>query len=214
MKKSIIRTFPMLMAIVLLTAACSLPFLAGSDESGEPPVTSGTDAPPINYDPGSATMEATESNYDPCLQGQWVMSLESLQTLMATLLPLPTFHVQEGTMAMSFSGENYTYSSENFVLRMDTKPGEYFEGAASFSAVGTFSTANGEIIFANTTNTKTINSWRAFINGEYTEVPGGAPQISFGFPGSGPYTCNGDSLTVGTAGTANTPVPMLFTRTP
>jgi hypothetical protein len=209
MKKSIIRTFPMLMAIVLLTAACNLPFLAGSENT---PVAAGTDSPPINYDTGSATMESTASNQDPCLQGQWVMSLESLQTLMATLLPLPTFHVQEGTMSMSFSGEDYTYSSENFVLRMDTKPGEYYEGAASFSAVGTFSTANGEIIFDNNTNTQTISSWRAFINGEYIEVPGGAPQITFGFPGSGQYTCNGDSLTVGTMGTSNTPVPMLFTR--
>ena len=142
------------------------------------------------------------------------MNLESLQVLMATLLPLPTFHVQEGSMAMSFSGENYTYGSENFVLRMDTKPGEYFEGAATFTAVGTFSTANGEIIFNNSTYTQNIASWRAFVNGEYIEVPGGAPQISFGFPGSGLYTCNGDTLTVSTQGTADTPVPMVFTRVP
>jgi hypothetical protein len=214
MKKSIIRTVPMLLGFALLATACNLPILAGSDEGGDAPVTAVTDSPPVEVETAVATTEPVDSTDDSCLQGQWVMNLESLQILMATLLPLPNFHIQEGSMAMSFSGENYTYASENFVLRMDTKPGEYFEGAATFTAVGTYTTANGEIIFNNTTNTQNITSWRSFINGEYTEVPGGAPQISFGFPGSGPYTCNGDSLTVGTAGTANTPVPMVFTRVP
>lgn len=214
MKKTIFRTIPMLLVIALLATACNLPILAGSDEGGDSPVTTGTDSPPVEAATAAATIDPAAAGHDPCLQGQWVMNLESLQILMATLLPLPNFHVQEGSMAMSFSGENYTYASENFVLRMDTKPGEYFEGAATFTAVGTFTTANGEIIFKNTTNTQNITSWGSFINGEYIEVPGGAPQISFGFPGSGPYTCNGDSLTVGTAGTANTPVPMVFTRVP
>ena len=161
MKKSIFRNLPMLFVIALLATACNLPLLAGSDETSEPPVTTGTDAPPVALETTTSTIEPVDSSHDPCLQGQWVMSLESLQVLMAALLPLPTFHVQEGTMAMSFSGENYTYGSENFVLRMDTKPGEYFEGAATFTAVGTFSTANGEIVFANTTNTQTISSWRS-----------------------------------------------------
>ncbi len=214
MKKSIFRTGLMLMGLALLTTACNLPFLAGNDQTSDSLDNMGTDAPPVNIAVGLPTVDPTDSSSDPCLQGQWVMSLESLQILMATLLPMPNFHIREGTMAMSFSGENYTYGSENLVMRMDTTPGEYFEGSASFTAIGTFSTVNGEIIFDNTTNTQNISSWGAFRNGEFTEIPGGAPQISFGFPESGLYTCNGDTLSVDTKGTANTPVPMVFIRIP
>jgi len=214
MKSSIFRTILILTVIALLATACNLPLLAGDDETSDSTVNTGSDAPPTALETAAATTGPVDPSHDPCLQGQWVMSLESLQVLMATLIPLPNFHIREGSMAISFSGENYTYGSENLVLRMDTQPGEYFEGVASFTAVGTFTTANGEIIFDNTTNTQTIYSWRVFKNGEFTEVPGGAPQISFGFPGSGLYTCNAGSLTIGTQGTANTPVPMVFTRTP
>lgn len=214
MRKTFPRILASLFVIAILASACNFPAPDTADATGTPALASGTDLLPLATETSVPTPELDSSGSDPCLQGQWVMSLESLQVLVATLLPMANFSVPQGTLTMSFTGESYTYASDEFVLRMDVKPGEYFEGVATFTAVGTFSTADGQILFANSTYTQNITSWRAFINGEYIEVPGGAPQISFGFPGNGPYTCSGDTLTVGTRDTANTPVPMIFTRLP
>ena len=142
------------------------------------------------------------------------MDNASVQVLMTALIPLPTFHAQEGTLTMSFVGENYTYASDSFTLRMDSNPGNYLEASANFSSTGTYSTSDGVILFNNLSSTNETTGWRAYINGEYADYPGAPPQIIFGFPGNGPYTCEGDSLTVSTIGSANTPVPMVFQRIP
>lgn len=204
MKKSFV--LPILIVLILTSTACAVPFLAGSEDATE-------SAPPVATEVSpTVEIEPTPAGRDECLQGQWTMNHESLQTLMAALIPLPTFHVQEGTLTMTFVEDNYTYASDTFVLRIDTNPGNYIEASASFSASGTFATEENEIIFNNTSSTSETFGWRAYINGEYSEYPGTPPTFSFGIPGSGPYTCEGDTLTVGTTGTANTPVPMVFTR--
>lgn len=213
MRKAFLRVLPSLIVIAFFASACNFPAPDTADATGTPALSSGTSSP-VSTQTSVPTPEPDTSGSDPCLQGHWVMSLESLRVLIATLLPMANFSVPQGTLTMTFTGESYTYASEEFVLRMDTKSGEYFEGVANFTAVGTFSTTDGKILFENSTYTQNITSWRAFINGEYIEVPGGAPQISFGFPGNGPYTCSSDTLTVGTRDTANTPVPMIFTRIP
>jgi hypothetical protein len=209
--KRTVRFIPILLALVLATTACSLPFLAGS--GGES--TEESTAAPTEETMETATVAPTAApGQDACLQGNWVMDHESVQELMAALIPMSNFHVQEGILTMQFSGVNYTYASDGFVLRIDMDGGNFMEASADLQAVGTFSTANDEILFNNTSSTSEITTWRIYMNGEYADFPGTAPTLIFGSPASGAYTCSADTLTVGTEGTANTSTPMVFHRQP
>lgn len=209
--KRTVRFIPILLALLLATTACSLPFLAGS---GDEETTQESTAAPTEEVVETATVAPTASDRDACLQGNWVMDHESVQELMATLIPMPTFHVQEGILTMQFDGANYTYASDGFVLRIDMDASNYMEASANLLAVGTFSTANDEILFNNASSSSEITGWRIYMNGTYLDYPGTPPTLIFGSPASGAYTCSADTLTVSTEGTANTPTPMVFHRQP
>lgn len=161
---------------------------------------------------GDATAEPLPgSGSDPCLQGNWVMSNEDVNSLMQDLAPLPNLTIPTGTLTMTFTGNDFAYGSDNLTMRADISGG-YMETEAAFLFTASFSTSNGVISFANTVYDVETFVWRAVIDGNVTEMPGSAT-IQFPIPGNGPYGCTADALTFEVTGSSG-PVVMIFTRQP
>lgn len=181
--------FTLLLSCAVLLSACSL--RTAEDNATPEPL------------PGSGS--------DPCLQGNWLMSNEDVNSLMQDLVPVPGLSAPSGTLTMAFTGSDFSYASSGLVVRMDN-PGGYMEAEAAFLVTSSFSTQDGIVNFANTVYDSEILVWRAVINGETTEAAGPAT-LQFPVPGSGPYGCTADTLTFEVAGSGG-PVVMMFTRQP
>ncbi|MEZ0396769.1 MAG: hypothetical protein ABWK53_10130 [Anaerolineales bacterium] len=147
---------------------------------------------------------------DPCLQGNWVMSNEDLNSTMQALTGIPNLSIPTGTLVMSFTGDDFSYASDNLTLRMDMSDG-YMEAEAGFLFTALFSTSNGIITFTDTVYDAETFVWRAVINGEVSEIAG-QNTLRFPVPGSGPYGCSADALTFEAISGATGPVVLLFTR--
>lgn len=151
------------------------------------------------------------SGSDPCLQGNWVMSNEDVNSTMAALAPVPGLSFPGGTLVMAFTGGDFSYASSDLVARMDIPDG-YMEAEAAFLFTASFSTADGIINFANTVYDVEALVWRAVIDGDTEEAPGPGALL-FPIPGNGPYGCSADALTFEVSGGAG-PVVLFFTRQP
>ena len=164
--------------------------------------------------PGSVTVEPTgrNSSSDPCLEGYWVMSNEDVNALMSSLVTVPGLSIPLGTLEMAFIEGEWSYGSNELLVRMDV-PGGYMEADAAFLFTGKFTSSEGSITFNNIIYDAEAFSWRAYINGEMMEVEGPSA-LAFPVPGNGPYNCSGDSLSFDTTSGTGSVVGLFFTRQP
>ncbi len=178
----------LLLAAALLLAGCRLP----ATEGETPAETS------------------SASGSDPCLQGTWIMSNEDVNSTMQALVPIPNLSIPSGTLVMRFTGNDFSYASDNLTMRIEM-PGGYMEAEAAFLFTASFSTSDGRINFTNTVQDTEIFVWRAVINGEVSEIAG-PNNLTFPIPGNGPYGCSADALTFEAVSGATGPVILVFTR--
>lgn len=162
---------------------------------------------------GSVTAESESAGgSDSCLQGTWVMSNEDVNALMSSLTTVPGLSIPLGTLVMNFTGNEWSYGSNELLMRADV-PGGYMEADALFLYTGNFSTSSGMITFTNVVGDIETLAWRASINGGMEQITGPSA-IFFPVPGNGHYNCSGDYLSFevnsGATGTAG----LFFTRQP
>ena len=73
---------------------------------------------------GEATSEpVTNQEAGACLQGNWVMSNEDVNSLMTSVAPVPGLSVPTGTLVMAFTSEDFSYGSDNLTVRMEMPGG-------------------------------------------------------------------------------------------
>jgi hypothetical protein len=190
MKTHPFRNVMLFLLIVILGAACGLGLQSPAEVALEPTLTGGS---------------------DPCLQGNWVMSNENVNTLMLSLTPVPLI-LPTGTLVMSFNGDDFSYGSDGLTIRMDI-PGGYMEADAAFLFSGAFATSGGSIEFGQTTYSVEAFTWRAMIDGEMEEATG-PNAIAFPMPGNGPYLCDANILSFSTTSTTGDSVVLTFFRQP
>lgn len=147
-----------------------------------------------------------------CLQGEWVMYNEDLNGMMIALIPVPGMYIPVGEFHMTFEGSNFVYYSEGYTLRLEN-PSGYQEADANFETEGTFSAENGVLVLSDMITIRDVTTWRAVIDGETAEVPGGT-LLAAPDPGMGPYTCSDSTLTIHSVSGSGTNYDMIFTRQP
>jgi hypothetical protein len=196
MKTLLVQRIGMFALAIMLLSACS----TGPEEEapGEAPVSE------------PAPLGGTGS--DPCLQGNWEMSNEDVNSMMADLAYVPGLSIPTGTLVMSFTGNDFAYGSRDLVMRIDMPDG-YMEAEAAFLFTATFTTAEGMLMLSDIIYSAETFVWRAVIDGQVEETAG-PNTLLFPAPGNGPYGCSADALTIQTAGGAGGPVVLFFTRQP
>lgn len=188
------RLLVVMVVLALASLACSL---GAAPPSAEPtPTAEATLAAPA---PGAG---------DACLEGAWVMDTAAADGMLAELTGVSTLHVVAGSLTLTFDGEQFSYGSSGLTVRSDLPPSGYIEADATVAIVGGYTAADGMLAFNTESVTSDIGTWRASINGETVEVPGGGPAFSLTPPGSAPYRCSAAQLEVD----ANETVTMVFQR--
>jgi hypothetical protein len=140
------------------------------------------------------------------------MDTAAADAMLGSLTGLSTLHVAAGSLSMTFAGDRFEYGSEGLTVRSDLPPSGYIEAEGTFSAAGSYAAGEGVLTFNTESTTKEIGTWRAVINGETVEMPGGGPEFSLTPPGSAPYRCSADQLEVLTRNPAGAEVSMTFSR--
>ena len=74
-------------------------------------------------DPVTESMSLDGMGSDPCLQGNWEMSNSDVNALMASLVTIPGLSIPSGTLLMSFTGDDFSYGSQDLVLHTDVTGG-------------------------------------------------------------------------------------------
>lgn len=192
------RVIWMLSALALAAIGCSL---GSAPATSEPTPTTAPSAP--------ATPAGGE---DSCLNGAWSMDTAAADQMLANLTGVTTLHVAAGSLGLTFEGGRFRYGSDGVTVRSDLPPSGYIEAEATFASTGGFSADGGILTFNTESVTNDIGIWRAVINGETAEVPGGGPVISISPPGSAPYRCSADQLEILTRNPAGAEVSMTFAR--
>ncbi len=187
------------LGVFFALSACNLP--SSGIEPASPPAelltaepTGPTDVPSI-AEPTDLprTSESPSSGNDPCLQGNWIMPSEDVNSLMQRVIPIPNMSFR-GSLTMSFSGNEFTYASDGMTIRVDM-PGGYMEADAIFLVTANFSTNNGVITLYNTIADSSVLVWRGMVNGDFVEVPGPINTLQFPSPDNSTYVCTADTLT-------------------
>ena len=193
-------TFTLLLLMVLALSSCAR---TAPSPAANPMTPAGTTpAEPLD-------VQASPSE---CLQGFWRMDEDSFNTLITTLLPMPNLGVLSGTVTLSFEQELYIYALDDLTIRFTSSVDNYIQGSGSVSSSGSHTVDGNTIQFNNTSTAGEITDWEALVDGELSTYPGDPPTLFFVMPGSGTFTCNGNSLSIDTSGTANTPTRMSFQR--
>lgn len=187
------------LGVFFALSACNLP--SSGIEPASPPAelltaepTGPTDVPSI-AEPTDLprTSESPSSGNDPCLQGNWIMPSEDVNSLMQRVIPIPNMSFR-GSLTMSFSGNEFTYASDGMTMRVDT-PNGYMEADTIFLVTANFSTNNGVITLYNTIADSSVLVWRGMVNGDFGEVQGPINTLQFPSPDNAPYVCTADTLT-------------------
>lgn len=189
-------------------SSCNFPGSGGdrpSDPASMPTSAEPTDPP--------RTAEPLEAGSDPCLQGNWIMPNEDVNSFMLEMLHLPNMSFPNGSLIMSFTGDTFAYASDGMKIRLDMGPNRYMESEFIVFVTGNYSTKNGIITYSNITTSQEILVWRAVDNGEVVGVPGSGPTVQYPPPSGGPYGCTTDTLTLQVPGSSG-PVVAIFRRQP
>jgi hypothetical protein len=205
MNRSAFFSFTLLLLMALALSSCTrtAPEPTEVAQEADPMTPSGTTpAEPLD-------VQASPSE---CLQGIWIMEEDSFNALINTLLPMPNFGILSGVVTLSFDQFLYIYNFDDLTIRFTANPENYIQGTGSVSSSGSFSVAGNNITFNNTSTSSAITDWEALVDGELSTYPGDPPTLFFTLPGSGAFDCSGNSLSIDTSGTTDTPTMMNFQR--
>lgn len=148
---------------------------------------------------------------DPCLVGAWTMSSGDVDALARTVVPAPGLHVV-GTLHITFQAEQFVYSADPLVVRMDLPGRGNMEADAHFTTTGTYSADGTTMVLEGVAAVSEARRWTARVRGRTITVPGTVPNVSFLPSGAAPYTCSPNRLVIQTRNASGSAVPMNFAR--
>lgn len=191
-----------LLAIIMTSTACSLPFLAGDSADREPTEAITTEMPtPVQPTLAQPTPAEVTGGVDPCLIGVWTMDTYSLNNKFLDLTQSPIMYIvtpSAMTMALSADGK-YTINGET-IVRADIPNGSnYMQLAATHSGEGRYSADGSSISLSDSTYAVDFGTMIMNIDGETTEGPFSAITLPDNFmspPAVTAYVCSANQLLV------------------
>jgi hypothetical protein len=191
-------------------AAPAAPDPTGASTAGTVPVD--RDATPADAGPAASPSSAADGplvapiELDPCLVGEWRVSLETIQLLIAAaVLPVPDLTVADGgfTVTLDDDGGVEGVAAFTAAFSLGTTPAE---ADVDWTGTGTWSTVDGAVTIALTRQQGGLTELR--LDG----AAQAGSELAADLPlAGGDYTCAADRLEV-TASAGGTTVPLVFER--
>ena len=183
--------------VLLTSAACSLPFLAGDSSDAEPTEDIRTEMPT----PAQTTTAEATDGVDPCLVGVWIMDTNALNNKFLDLTHSPNMYVVEpSAMTLELSAEgNYVINGET-IVRADIPNGsDYMQMTGTHSGEGRYSADGSSVFLSDSTYTVVFGTMTMNINGVVAEAPVSTftlPENFMSPPSTSAYVCSTNSLQI------------------
>lgn len=189
--------FFLLILVLLTSAACSLPFLAGDSSDPEPTdITS-----PETATPAQPTPAEVSGGVDPCLIGVWTMDTYALNNKFLDLTGSPIMYVvAPSAMIMELNANgSYAINGETIVRADIPNSSDYMQMTGTHSGQGSF-TADGSFIYlSDASYSVAFGAMLMSIDGEVTEAPISTftlPENFMSPPSTTAYHCSANSLQI------------------
>ncbi len=147
-----------------------------------------------------------------CLQGNWSSDSSALTTYMRNTLPDMSPTVTNGSMEISFSGNNFTQGSSSLTVAA-SRPEMNMVITMSGTVSGTLThTAPGQVTFRST-GTGGMRADSITVNGQpFIDAPIEFGDLLMGQQTQGSYQCNGNNLTLMLSLGDGRTATMMYTR--
>ncbi len=196
MMKISIKYF-LLLLVLLTSAACSLPFLAGDSSDPEPTEERSTENPT----PALPTPAEASDGADACLPGVWTLDTYALNNKFLDLTHSPNMYVvAPSAMTMNLNGDgSYAINGET-IVRADIGSGsDFMQITGTHSGQGRYSADGTSIFLSDSTYAVAFGTLTINIDGETSEGPFSAIPLPDDFmspPSTTTYVCSTNSLLV------------------
>lgn len=174
------------------SSAATTASTAASSTSAAPSTTAATTAPPAN-------------DLRACVQGDWVMKTDTLDLLVATVVPVPGLTVSYGGLRLSFTADEAVYKGAG-TLRF-TSGDTVAELDWDWTHRGTYQVSEGLVLMTYTDRVNNVGEARAggfSVPGQPVPTP---PELA-----GGPATCTPTTLTFSTTSTGANTIVLVFER--
>lgn len=150
-RTNIYRLF--LCILLTLLTGCNMPSRPASEPAAHAlPSDSEPDSEPqpiiIPVEGTAAPTIPPNASRDPCLKGTWIMPAETLDLLVASIIPQSTsfLNIPSGQLTLSFTDAAFTYAGD-YIMRVNQPDGNWAEGHALFNNSGGYTTQNHMLTF-------------------------------------------------------------------
>jgi len=187
----------LLIFVLLTSAACSLPFLAGDSSDPEPAEESTMEMPTLAL----PTPDEVAEGVDSCLVGVWTMDTYALNNKFLDLTHSPVmFIVTPSAMIMDLRAEgSYVINGETIVRADIPDSSDYMQLSATHSGEGRYSADGSSLSLSDSTYAVDFGTMTIYIDGETSEGPFSAiplPEDFMSPPSATTYVCSTNSLLV------------------
>jgi hypothetical protein len=132
---------------------------------------------------------------DICLQGDWELNNNDAAQLLAFISSTPSMVVREGVLRIKFDEINFSYHSEELVVRSTVQSG-FLDANATLLINGTYTITDDQILFTQTDSKSELTDFRV-VDEKGEEHPFiTTDSLDFEIPESATFSCTGDELTL------------------
>ena len=144
---------------------------------------------------GSSSPSAVETRVkDRCVRGEWRMSNAASNTMLRSLIQVPTISIESGVLTAAFPRDGrMVYGTTHMVVKVDGGA-LVMKGSATFHFEAGWQTANGKLILDAGRSELYIAKLTAIKDGQTFAVNGPPPTRRRTDPGATPYTCSANTL--------------------
>jgi len=192
--KNIVKIF-ILLFVLLISLACSLPFLTG----GSP----GASSTPESSTPERATPteEEISDGVDPCLIGTWTMDTYALNNKFMDLTHSPIMFIAAPSSMSLVLGSDGAYTINGVTIVQTDIPdtSDFMQITGTQAGQGSYSADGTSLFITNSTFTVEYGPMTSSIDGEITEAPASAiplPDDLMSPPATAEYQCSDHSLEI------------------
>ncbi len=220
-RTSIHRLFFLVLLVFLV--GCNLPGRRSSEPAIDAPPSDSepSDSEPLDSEPEpmiipvegtAAPTLPPNAPRDPCLEGVWIMPADTLDLLVASVIPESTsfLSIPSGQLTLTFTDNAFTYAGD-FIMRVNNPDGSWAEGHAIFSNSGLYTTEDLMLTFDTQVSESEMVSCTAGSGGQVFSTPCTFPVLTILPASTGGYGCWSNRLEL-EINTPNGPMTMYFQR--
>ncbi len=190
MKRSNIYRLFLCVLLVALTG-CNMPSRPASEPPpDEPPADSEPEPIIIPVEGTAAPTIPPNAPRDRCLEGTWIMPANSLDLLVASIIPesTPFLSIPSGQLKLTFTDVAFTYSGD-FIMRVNNPDGSWAEGHALFENSGGYTTEMHMLTFDTQVSQSQMFDCKAGSGGQVFSAPCTFPVVTILPASTGAYGC-------------------------